>query len=186
MGWITKNAANLKNWKVDRKAEIMDIFNTEDYAVIGISGVGSTYYMAVQERSTDKVFAVVVLTKVSNENHLNPQFGYKIMDEYQGPVQAKCPKSILKLLPPTDNEFAKNWRQKCWNYANALKLGDLPEGSIIRVEWSDDDIKEYKKKKYRRRYRWFNVNNPDRYITSQRLNSVGWKLLKKGNGAVNA
>lgn len=30
-----------------------------------------------------------------------------------GPYEDDCPGSILDLLSPTDNEHAKNWRQRC-------------------------------------------------------------------------
>ena len=32
------------------------------------------------------------------------------------PYHYECPKSILKLLTPTDNELANEWREKCYEY----------------------------------------------------------------------
>ena len=100
-----------KNGKVDRKAECDSHFS-DGYTVLKSSMVGTVYYAAVRKESTGDVFAAVTLT--SSDKDFN--FGYKGMDESCGPNECKCPLSILKLLTPTEYEWAQQWRQHCYNY----------------------------------------------------------------------
>lgn len=123
MGWTYYNATHYKNGKVDRKAEMDDLFNWSDpdahmsCAVLKSAMVGSTYYAAVRSENSatgyDEIAAVICLTHVDSKSYCN--FGYKDMDETMGPFKYGCPKSILKLLSPTDNVTANDWRQECWN-----------------------------------------------------------------------
>ena len=59
-----------------------------------------------------------------------------------GPYESNCPKSILDLLSPTDNECANAWRQRCRENLEKKKdkdsLNNLPVGSVIRVEMPCD------------------------------------------------
>lgn len=130
MGWTWTTAGHYRNGTVDRKAECDDLFNWErseehkNDSVLKSAMVGSTYYAALRvERpgEEDKIVAVVCLTSTRmNDRAYN--FGYKEMDETMlgKGCYAKCPKTILKLLTPTDNETANEWRQSCWEY-HALK-----------------------------------------------------------------
>ena len=59
-----------------------------------------------------EVIAVVVLTSVRNGRY----FGYKDMDESELPFYYNCPESILKLLTPTENANANEWRKRCREY----------------------------------------------------------------------
>jgi hypothetical protein len=69
------------------------------------------------------------------------------MDESMGPFECNCPKSILELLSPTDNEYALNWRENC--YKNIRKkndpnsLSNMPTGTVIKVKMPFD-TKYYK------------------------------------------
>lgn len=53
----------------------------------------------------------------------------KSMSEHEGPYYHNCPEKILKLLTPTDSEWANKWREKCWANVNLKKVvkktGDL-------------------------------------------------------------
>ncbi len=53
----------------------------------------------------------------------------KSMSEHEGPYYHNCPEKILKLLTPTDSEWANKWREKCWANVNFKKVvkktGDL-------------------------------------------------------------
>lgn len=40
-------------------------------------------------------------------------FAYKDMGENAGPCSDDCPEKVLRLLPPTSNEYALNWRIRC-------------------------------------------------------------------------
>ena len=161
MGWTSYCATHYKNGKVDRKAECDSIFNDDmvtwggDHKVIGkyevlkSAMVGSTYYAAVKrtkfatetEPEFSKVFAVICLTSTNMKDYYN--FAYKDMDESMGPYQYSCPKCILDLLSPTDNEYAKEWRQKCYevlqNKRNPNHLGNLPIGSEIKYTRSNGE-----------------------------------------------
>lgn len=73
--------------------------------------VGSTYYAAVEHQRPDgsvHVYAVVILTQRSKG-----EWGYKDMDESMDPNEARCPRSVLALLSPTDSGFAQRWRERC-------------------------------------------------------------------------
>ena len=67
------------------------------------------------------VFAMICLIKrVPSDPNYN--FGYKDMDESMGPCYYNCPKRILDLLTPTDNEYANRWRDECRTRLNKPKL----------------------------------------------------------------
>lgn len=157
MGWTSYHATHYKNGKVDRKAECDEYFlgglNRGHYDVVKSAMVGSTYYAAIKplKKCTGKddnenyiyvdlpqkeqtVSAVVFLTSTDMKDYFN--FSYKDMCESMGPCQHDCPKGILDLLSPTDNEYANEWRKAC--YENHTKknnpdaLNKLPLGSIIQ------------------------------------------------------
>lgn len=158
MGWTSYHATHYKNGKIDRKAEcdayFLEGLNRGHFDVLKSSMVGSTYYAAIRplKKSNGKdengnyiyvdrpkeeqyVFAIVFLTSTDMKDYFN--FSYKDMSEDMCPFQYDCPKSILKLLSPTDNEYANKWRKMC--YENLKKksdpnnLSNLPVGSIIKV-----------------------------------------------------
>ena len=113
MGWTSYHATFYKNGTVDRKAEIDNMWNydsSKKFKVLKSSMKGSIYYGAIQRE--EKVFAVIFLTSVSNKDYYN--FSYKDMDETMIPYAYDCPISILKLLTETDNEYANEWRKKCY------------------------------------------------------------------------
>lgn len=117
MGWDYGRARYWKNGRIDRKAECDERFtwktDAKEISVLKSSMVGSTYYAAVQIKTPEKteVIGCVTLTSVDGCD-----IGMKIMEETCGPYQVECPKSILKLLTPTDSEWANEWRKKCWAY----------------------------------------------------------------------
>ena len=153
MGWTSYHVEPI--WKkgksvIDRKAACDELFNCEasggvgKYEVLKSAMVGSTYYAAVKrtvfatatEPEKTIVFAAVCLTRVDSKDHFN--FSYKDMDETCGPCEYDCPASILKLLTPTDSDWAKEWREKCWNNIEEKKfisaLNSLPIGTVIRFK----------------------------------------------------
>ena len=135
MGWTYYCANYWKKGKIDRKRECDEMFSNEHYEVVKSQMVGTTYYGAIQHLDKGIVFGVVCLTKVDGND-----FGYKDMDDTMGPYAYDCPRSILDLLSPTDNECANNWRQQC--YANLERkknsLAKLPIGSRIKVKMPYD------------------------------------------------
>lgn len=177
MGWTSYNATHYKKGKVDRKAECDSIFNdvmvTRDsdipigkFEVLKSAVVGSTYYAAVKktkfatetEPEDVKVFAAVCLTSTDMKDYFN--FAYKDMDETMGPYKYDCPKGILDLLTPTDNEYANEWRKKC--YENIAKkkapngFNKLPVGTVIKVVMPFDTnyFKAGQEVKLEKRIKW--------------------------------
>ena len=111
MGWTSYSASHYdKRGNVDRKAECDSMFGKES-KVLKSRMVGSTYYAAVQDTKTNEVWGAVFLTQTAKNVWDN--FAYKDMDETVGPCECQCPMSIIKLLSPTDNEWANQWRQRC-------------------------------------------------------------------------
>lgn len=151
MGWTSYNAYHYKTVKgrrvVDRKAECDYLFKDEDsfngkYRLKNLKSaiVGSTYYAAIEQTEIENpenrsVTAVVCLTSMDMKDHFN--FAYKDMTENSGPYKYDCPKGILDLLTPTDNEWANKWRELCREKIAKKKdpnaLRNLPVGTKIKV-----------------------------------------------------
>lgn len=163
MGWTSYRATHYKNGKIDRKAEcdayFLEGLNRGHFDVIKSSMVGSTYYAAIKplKRGGAKdengkyiyvdipeeeqyVFAVVFLTSTDMKDYFN--FSYKDMDESMGPYQYDCPKGILDVLTPTENEMANEWRKLCYENLKAKRnpngLNKLPVGSVIKIKLGCD------------------------------------------------
>ena len=120
------------------------------------------------------------------------EFYYKDMDESSGPYAYDCPKSILDLLSPTTNEFALNWRRKC--YANIERkkdknsLSNLPLGTIIEVilpfdlnHYAKGEKIQLTKEKFWHNNRTFWATKTHRF-TSSLMKSLqyNYTLLQKG------
>mgnify|MGYP000115518253 CR=1 FL=1 len=198
MGWTSYHATYYKdNGTVDRKAECDDYFlgglNQGHFRILKSTMVGSVYYAAMQslkryvkEEESGKsvyedvdtkdspVFAVVVLTRTDNKDYFN--FYYKVMDESMGPCYYDCPLSILKLLSPTDSEWAMAWREKCKQRAEQKKsptaLSKLPIGAQIQFKYGDE-VKTYTKHgpafQFKRPF-WYNARD-NVYIPVNRIPS---------------
>ena len=178
MGWTSYHARYYKNdGTIDRKAEcdsyFMEGLNSENYEILKSAMVGSVYYAAVmplkrynketrEEEQIPKkeriVFAVVFLTSVNRKDHYN--FSYKDMSEDMGPYEYKCPISILKMLSPTKNEYALNWRRQCYEYQKKRKtLSSLPVGtkiSYVRFDGEQMEIIKHPPAYQFKRAFWYN------------------------------
>jgi len=132
MGWTTCNASHYTSkGNVDRKAECDSLYTWEnEYRKITVEKsrmIGSVYYGAIRihckdGEEPDQIVGVVVLTNAGERGSDYFNFGYKSIEETMGPCESKCPKSILDLLTPTDNEFANEWRKRCRDNLNKKKL----------------------------------------------------------------
>lgn len=146
MGWTTYHVEVSPNGKIDRKGELDNMYIQKEHigsdgthypelCVLKSAMIGSTYYAAIKSvlKNEVNVFAVIVLTSVNNKLYDN--FGYKNMSENCGPYYYQCPMGILKLLTPTTDELALEWREKCYEYHNNKRnkdsLNNLPIGSKI-------------------------------------------------------
>lgn len=207
MGWTSYNVEStyntrLRKYTVDRKAECDRLCNSDmvewdghkvigKFEVLKSTMVGSTYYAAVKrtkfttetEPESSYVFATVFLTSVNNKDHFN--FAYKDMDESMGPYQYSCPKSILDLLSPTDNEYAKKWRESCYEVIKAKKnpnaLGNLPIGSQIKyVNRKGEEIilfKHLAAYQFKRAF-WMCLNG-DGYVSTKYIPN-NYEIIKRG------
>ena len=128
------------------------------FEVAKSSMVGSTYYAAIKrvnpEGRVEKVFALITMTsKCGNE------LSFKEMDETQGPYLFDCPKSILKLLTPTDNEYALKWRKGCERRQRTKQLLNEAARNDYEISVGDRDLlysNTYKK--------WLRKDNPRYYV----------------------
>ena len=166
MGWTSYHAAYYdKRGRVDRKAECDSYFegypNTGHYKVMKSVMHGSVYYGAIKKllrylgedengksiyeplpEEEQKVFAAVFLTSVDSKDYYN--FSYKDMDETEHPFYYDCPKSILDLLSPTENERALEWRkrgrERLAKKKEGTSLANLPVGSVIRFTRGSKEV----------------------------------------------
>lgn len=210
MGWTSYHATHYKKGKIDRKAEcdayFMEGLNSGYYEVLKSAMVGSTYYAAVKPlkkynkaneivdipKEEQCVFAAIFLTSTDMKDYFN--FSVKEMDETVGPCERDCPKGILDLLTPTENEWANSWRAACRehhakknnpNALNKLPLGSIIQftlpydttmnkaGSVITLEKTD----EWSKKAYwRQQNRW--VKWGSKLINS--ITNGNYEVIKRG------
>ena len=201
MGWTEYHASHYKNGKVDRKAEMDALYNWEDenrkVEVLKSSVVGSTYYAAVKSfnktNGYEHVAAAVCLTSTKNKDYFN--FAYKDMDETCGPYECKCPKGILELLSPTENQNALEWRKACYDNLAAKKnpngFNKLPVGTVIKVTMpfdskyfkSGQEVKLLKRTKWgSNRTEWITISGvacrfPARMMT---MLQDSYEIIKKG------
>lgn len=156
MGWTFQPAKHYNNaHKINRKAECDDLINNSGTLRVEKSAiVGATYYAAVTRTgkyenggivtlSPDKqhTFGAVIRTSVRSNDYYN--FGYKEMDESMGPYQYDCPKNIIELLSPTNDQCTLDWRNNCLKRASEKtnSLRNLPIDTIIETP----DGKQYRK-----------------------------------------
>ena len=175
MGWTEYHATHYKNGKVDRKAEMDATYNWEDdnrkIEVLKSAMVGSTYYAAVKSLNKTNgyecVTAAVCLTSTNANDYFN--FAYKDMDETCGPYKCDCPKGILELLTPTDNQYALEWRKACYDNLekkkNPNRLGKLSVGTTIKVIMPCDTkyFRKGQEIRLQKRARW--TSNRTEWIT---------------------
>ena len=95
------------------------------YRVLRSCLAGFTYYAAVECVGKDgsrDVVAAVSLVRYFRDGTI----GIKDMDESMGPNEARCPRTILKLLTPTTDDVANDWRRRCrvWHGIEPLNRPD--------------------------------------------------------------
>ncbi len=107
-----------------------------DFAVAGFNTAYAAY------RTHDgRVIGIVVNLAYRPHDYYN--FGYRDVDESQGPIESKCPERILKLLTPLsdsdDDRYAREWRERCYAYhakrRQALALArQINVGDTVRLQ----------------------------------------------------
>ena len=174
MGWTSYHANNYKNGKIDIKKEC-EANISDSFKVLKSSIVGSTYYAAIEDIENGEIFAAVILTSVNNSDYYN--FSYKSLTEFSGPCKYDCPAGILKMLSPTDNEWANSWRDSCYKKKNIKKeLNTLPVGTTIKVNDFTDPVTKTKIPHYSKGfvYKW--INKYRQYIPESRIVIHGYAV----------
>lgn len=164
MGWTSYHATHyMANGQINRKAEcdayFMEGLNRGHFHIEKSTMVGAVYYAAVRglkryvketetyediPLSEQRIFGIVFLTSIDNKDYYN--FSYKDMDESMGPCYHNCPESILRLLSPTDSEYANEWRDTCRKHAKAKKmLNAVSVGTTIHFFLSGKEVKLIKR-----------------------------------------
>lgn len=140
--------------------------------------VGSTVYLAVhhedKSKGIDLVYGVVILTRY--EDH---EFMTKPIGEDSGPYSYDCPRRILKLLSPTDNEYALQWRSLC-EKRHKGKASDGLAGIAIgsRIRLLSGTKKGIELVAYRLGSRKVFVDWSDRkYMTQKMVRDCGFELV---------
>ena len=185
MGWTETHATFYKNGKVDRKAECDAIctYTNEKVTsrVLKSAMVSTVYYAAVEQirEGVREVFAAVFLTSGSLCGYPYFNFSYKDMSEDWCPCEQDCPVSILKLLTPTDSEYANEWRQKCYENAEKKKaarkdphnINNLAVGTRIRFTAYNGKLYEIVKMapSYQFKRAWWYMPDENKYIPAKRI-----------------
>lgn len=94
----------------------------------------------VRADGTREVWCAVLKVSWHPKDHYN--CCVKSMSEFEGPYYHNCPEKILKLLTPTDSEWANAWREKCWANVNFKKVVKKV-GDVVRLYGHDYRLYEY-------------------------------------------
>lgn len=127
MGWTSfeMKKGELKNWFIN-SWEYEGNFKVLDFALVHFRNA----YGAIKNLKTGEVFATMYLVTWSPNSGYN--FSVKEMDESVNPYYYDCPLRIMKLLTPTDHEYAIEWRKRVMAYHAKRKL--LKSGVLYRTE----------------------------------------------------
>ena len=142
---------SVKDWftreYTDEKREVLDVALVKR----------NTMFAAVRLRATGQVVAFVFLIRWSRDVY---NFSYKDMTEFSGPGEIECPKRILKLLTPLNDEldpngYARKWRQDVQDHWDSRLLMSSPNHCIkteFPVEFTSGAKYQYFKKIEKRMY----------------------------------
>lgn len=99
-----------------------------DTALVNLKEFYAAVEMIHKETGVRRVWAAMIkvtFTRTARASRYrdgwDENFCYKDMDESMGPCYHNCPERILKLLTPTENEYAAKWRAECWAKIEAKK-----------------------------------------------------------------
>lgn len=209
MGWTYGHATRYKaNGKVDFKAECDALLQDDIYEIVRSQMVGSVYYAAVRTTKRRVVDPDGNFIKDAQGNYVREDvpfweqeiwaaifktgsdgpywnFGYKDMDETVGPCECDCPKSILDLLTPTDNEIANMWRERCYRRLEDKKhkrsFNDLPYGTRIRYTTLDGRVMTLTKHEPSFQFKtwfWYNEDS-NKYMPKSHVRPESAEILRE-------
>lgn len=161
MGWTSYHVSG----RIDKKKEAEKQLSCK---VVKSAVKGNTWYGAC-ELGDGQIIGAVILMHTNSKDYYN--FSYKIVEESMGPCESECPESILKLLTPTENEWANQWRDRCREYnARKAELHKLPIGTKIVCSG-----KEWEKSLYRGKAKWINWRE-HKYMMETVIARAGYML----------
>jgi hypothetical protein len=128
MGWIVLDHRPAGESHEDFFARRLIGPKQEILASAHFGGIGGTFYAAVREKASEKVWALVVPCTGCP----GARFGWKESEESQGPAECECPAHILDLLSPTTDEYALEWRRRCRE--RLRRLAAVIPGAWVRFE----------------------------------------------------
>jgi hypothetical protein len=185
MGWITFN----KPKHITPTEYFKNTFaNEPNHELLDVAIVKRTQcYMAVKLKDTGEVIALVYMLTYARGYY---NFGYKSMSEFCGPNISECPKRILKLLSPLNDEndpngWAREWRKRCQDNIDGRTAGvKVNEGDIIKLEkpigfTSGYDFQYFRKQS--RRNRWTAMVEVNNDKGGMELMERGTVRFKAGN-----
>lgn len=144
----------------------------ENNQILEFSHKGKVAYAAVKTLSTGIVWGCVWLIDNKGDDMYN--FCWKTMDDTMGPGEDDCPEKILKLLSPTDNLYANEWRSRCREKRLNRSKNKVNHGDTIRFEraiefTNGDKLNTFVVEKEGRTIRFLHPHSKRRYQIS------GWK-----------
>ena len=164
MGWTTMHL------DISAKQFFINMFENEpNYEMLDIAIKNfREVYIALKHKDKGYVYCQTYMLYRAPKKYEN--FGYKPVWEFNGPVNANCPKRILDLLTPLDKlakmdnfgekpiEWAKEWRNRCYDNLEFAKK--LSSGVVIKmdepVEFTSGALYQYFKKKGKK---WYAIGN---------------------------
>ena len=135
MGWLCYDIYTSPKQECDR---ILNYKGENGIQEVLASYMKGNIYYAVVHQKTEKRdcnFAAVFLTYYSPKARNGYNFGYKDMDETMCPYYYDFPEKYFKLLTPTDNKYAIEWRQRVSENIEAKKnLAKIKYGDKIQFK----------------------------------------------------
>jgi len=125
MGWLSMTSAGMGGHATPKAyldaqftySRTDDGGGTRGMRVIDSAFVGNrVWYAAAEILQNDEALYVIALVCMVRWNPTAKDgyiFAYKDQEESMGPCDAGCPARILRLLSPTDKEYALDWRRRC-------------------------------------------------------------------------
>lgn len=152
-----------------RKEEALKLVNTDIYEILKSVMVGSVCYAACRAYEENDIFGVIIPTKIDNG-----MIFANCMSENCGPVEDRCPASILKMLSSPRTEEGRRWRERCYKRLDKPSLSDLPTGSFILA---DGVLLQKRAPAYQFKTPWFNVCGTDKYVKKSCIDD--YELLRE-------
>ena len=84
------------------------IGHDENFEILEHSLKKNVIYTETKNKKRNIIYAEVFLYSIKDR-----EISFKGLTEFSGPYNYNCPKKILKMLSPTDDIYALEWRRKC-------------------------------------------------------------------------